>query len=93
MTSKEALERLYDGYQYGMNGRSLYDIISQDLDRLEKLEKVIEILKSMFKIKIGNVSNGVWDEYFIAIKELDGHSSIAEIIPIEDIEIFKEVLK
>lgn len=38
MTSKEALEKLYDGYQYGMAGRSFYDLIKQDLERLEMLE-------------------------------------------------------
>ena len=36
MTSKEALEKLYDGFQNGMAGRSFYDIIKQDLERLEK---------------------------------------------------------
>lgn len=40
MTSKEALEKLYDGYQYGMAGRSFYDLIKQDLDRLEALEEI-----------------------------------------------------
>ena len=44
MTSKEALDKLYDGYQYGMNGRSLYDIIKLDLERLEKLEEIEEEL-------------------------------------------------
>lgn len=39
MNSKECLEKIYDGYQYGMAGRSYYDIIKQSLDRLEKLEK------------------------------------------------------
>ena len=42
MTSKEALERLYDGYQNGMAGRSFYDIIKQELDRLEKLENSLK---------------------------------------------------
>lgn len=37
--SLEALDRLYDGYQYGMAGRSFYDLIKQDLERLEQLEK------------------------------------------------------
>ena len=44
MTSKEALDTFYDGYQYGMNGRSLYDIIKLDLERLEKLEEIEEEL-------------------------------------------------
>lgn len=44
MNSKEALDKLYDGYQYGMNGRSLYDIIKLDLERLEMLEKQNKLL-------------------------------------------------
>lgn len=36
MKSKEALERLYDGFQDGMAGRSFFDIIKQDLEVLEK---------------------------------------------------------
>ena len=43
MKSKEALKRLYDGYQNGMAGRSFYDIIKQDLERLEQLEKAQEL--------------------------------------------------
>ena len=38
--SLEALDRLYDGYQYGMAGRSFYDLIKQDLERLEQLKKI-----------------------------------------------------
>ena len=44
MTSKEALERLYDGFQDGMAGRSFFDIIKQDLERLEKLKNLEEEL-------------------------------------------------
>ena len=46
MNSKEALEKLYDGYQNGMAGRSFYDIIKQDLKVLEILKKYIIISKS-----------------------------------------------
>lgn len=60
----------------------------QDLDRLEKLEKVFSDLKSMFEINIG-IDCG--NEYFMEIKQLD--SRISELIPQEDIEIFKEVLE
>lgn len=54
MTSKEALERLYDGYQYGMNGRSLYDIISQDLEILEILKTHIKIQKYYDSFETGD---------------------------------------
>lgn len=52
MTSKEALEKLYDGYQNGIAGRSFFDIIKQDLERLEKLEKVIDILKLVIELPL-----------------------------------------
>lgn len=65
-----------------------YNNIKQDLDRLERLEKVFSDLKSMFEIKIG-IDMG--NEYFIKIKQLD--TIISELIPIEDIEIFKEWLE
>ena len=42
MNGKEALEILYDGYQYGMAGRSFYDTIKQVLDRVEMLEKALD---------------------------------------------------
>ena len=45
MTSKEALEKLYDGFQNGMAGRSFYDIIKQDLERLEILQKIFNKLQ------------------------------------------------
>lgn len=61
--------------------------IKQDLERLEKLEKVFSDLKSMFEINIG-IDCG--NEYFIEIKQSD--SGISELIPQEDIKIFKEVL-
>lgn len=60
MTSKEALERLYDGFQNGMAGRSFYDIIKQDLNELEQykqLERELGIdLITLFKA----LKSGVW---------------------------------
>lgn len=61
--------------------------IEEALVRLEKLEKIFSDLKSMFEIKIG-IDTG--NEYFMEIKQLD--TRIAELIPREDIEMFKEVL-
>lgn len=37
--SLEALDILYDGYQYGMAGRGYYDLIKQDLELLEQLKQ------------------------------------------------------
>lgn len=51
MTSKEALEELYDGYQYGMAGRSFYDLVKQDLERLKVLEQENKDLKEIIEIR------------------------------------------
>lgn len=95
MTSKEVQEMINvieDQIRFGiMNSlkAQLWVLKSykQDLDRLEKLEKVFSDLKSMFEINIG-IDCG--NEYFIEIKQSD--SGISELIPQEDIKIFKEVL-
>lgn len=87
MTSKEwvKIELSYDCLTTA--DRVMLSKVLQDLDRLEKLEKIFSDLKSMFEIKIGI---DIGNEYFMEIKQLDDR--IAELIPIEDIEIFKEVL-
>lgn len=96
MTSKEVQEMINvieDQIRFGiMNSlkAQLWVLKSykQDLERLEKLEKVFGDLKSMFEINIG-IDCG--NEYFIEIKQSD--SGISELIPQEDIKIFKEVLE
>lgn len=98
MKSKEALneiirycsEEIYDINEitYENPLQKECDLILQDLERLEKLKKIFSDLKSMFEIKIGI---DIGNEYFMEIKQLDDR--IAELIPIEDIEIFKEVLE
>ena len=65
MNSKEALERLYDGYQNGMAGRSFYDIIKQDLEILEiiKTKKVdISLIKNCYGLLAYAVYNSHIDE-------------------------------
>lgn len=59
MTSKEALERYYSNLKYGCGGFQNDDeelealmVIKQDLDRLEKLEKAIELLKKYVGFKL-----------------------------------------
>ena len=84
MNSKEALDKLYDGYQYGMNGRSLYDIIKLDLERLEMLEKAIKLLKKYvgFKLVIDPIDSvrGIEAKY--------DYSDISK----KEYELLKEVL-
>ena len=45
MKNREALERLYLGLDDHPTLTKCYDTLFKDLDRLEKLEKAIEILK------------------------------------------------
>ena len=62
MTSKEALERLYDGYQNGMAGRSFYDIIKQDLETLEIIKtKNVDI--SLIKNCYGAFAYAVYNSH------------------------------
>ncbi|MDY4822196.1 MAG: hypothetical protein SO148_00110 [Candidatus Onthovivens sp.] len=66
MTSKEALnyllvnsEELYNQYEedekFYLDAVELYNIVLKDLDRLEKLEKVIEILKKALLLNVKEV--------------------------------------
>lgn len=63
MTSREALnyllvnsEELYNQYEedekFYLDAVELYNIVLKDLDRLEKLEKVIEILKKALLLNV-----------------------------------------
>ena len=64
MTSKEALERLYDGFQNGMAGRSFYDIIKQDLNKLDKYKQLEEELGIDLFILFEALSNGIYYKSF-----------------------------
>lgn len=96
LSSKEVQEMINvieDQIRFGIMNSSKAQLwvlksYKQDLDRLEKLEKVFSDLKSMFEINIG-IDCG--NEYFIEIKQSD--SGISELIPQEDIKTFKEVLE
>ena len=52
MTSKEALQEFYycDTDNVVEKSKILYELLEKDLDRLEKLEKVIELLKTRVKM-------------------------------------------
>ena len=85
MTSKEALEKLSyipiyeEDIDIIFKGdlcevyRNEVDIISKDLDRLEKLEKVIETLKKSFLLSVGEL-RGIYftlayDNNYVMTKE------------------------
>ena len=52
MTSKEALKEFYycDTDNVVEKSKILYELLNKDLDRLEKLEKAIDILKTRVKM-------------------------------------------
>lgn len=90
MTSKEALEVLLGYASYNENyyinkGEDPYKVIKQDLDRLEKYKKAIELLKKYigFKLVIDPVDSvrGITTKY--------EYSDISK----EEYEVLDEVLK
>ena len=69
MTSKEALEKISWRYVNDTSFQEWCEIIKQDLDRLEKLEKVIEIVED--RIEILTVNNWVYTYGNYSYKEFD----------------------
>ena len=83
MTSKEALkdifdilvnfERLSDIHDNQDIKKQKFEIIEEDLERLEKLEKVIETLKKSFLLSVGEL-HGIYyvlayDNNYVMTKE------------------------
>ena len=83
MTSKEALkdifdilvnfERLSDIHDEQNIKKQKFEIIEKDLERLEKLEKVIEMLKKSFLLSVGEL-RGIYftlayDNNYVMTKE------------------------
>ena len=102
MNSKEALEHICKNcdheccpyIHYDKSHCVYYGVISQDLDRLEKLEKVIDILKEglnrVFIFKFGeNIDNGG----YISITKIDCNNITIVNIRKEEYELLKEVLE
>ena len=73
ISSEEAIQRIRKTCnKYGVNGTD-YETIKQDLDRLEKLEKVIEILKKALLLNVKEV-RGIYyilgyDNNYVMTKE------------------------
>ena len=63
MNGKEAYDKIFDKLTYDQQqelGEEVLRIVYQDLKKLEKLEKVIEILDREFIFKITDVTNIVY---------------------------------
>ena len=58
MTSKEALQEMLGltttHYDYWLKANDYYELIKQDLDRLEKLKKAIDILKDKLRLSLND---------------------------------------
>ena len=73
ISPEEAIQRIRKTCnKYGVNGAD-YETIKQDLDRLEKLEKVIEILKKALLLNVKEV-RGIYyilgyDNNYVMTKE------------------------
>ena len=62
MESKEKLEhikKVFDRYIYAPKTITYFDIVAKDLDRLEKQDKAIEILKPFLKDRICKEESGI----------------------------------
>ena len=71
----------------------MYKTIKQDLDRLEKLEKAIEILKD--KLDIDILTNGNVDNYYKYYLDFRSSTNTRTFVSItqEQYELLKEVLE
>ena len=78
MNSKEALKELKNNFGLGVIGRSLCEIIEQDLEQLEKYKSVIKIINDALELYAAGDEIGV-----------ENRSSF---IDYEDSELLKEVL-
>ena len=73
ISPEEAIQRIRKTCnKYSVNGTD-YETIKQDLDRLEKLEKVIETLKKSFLLSVGEL-RGIYftlayDNNYVMTKE------------------------
>lgn len=90
MTGKEALEEMKKvsmGPCSDIYSRCCYEcnIIEEDLERLEKLEKVIEILKDKFKFELG--VSVVKEKYYYLLKFLYNYQYFT--ITQEEFELLK----
>lgn len=94
MTSREALnyllvnsEEIYNQYEedekFYLDAVELYNIVLKDLDRLEKLEKVIEILKKALLLNVKE-ARGVYyvlgydNNYFMTKEEYELLNGVLE---------------
>lgn len=88
MTSKEALKEYYycDTDNVMEKSKILYEAIEKDLDRLEKLEKAIELLKT--RVKMFEIHHGAKSRYYYLY--IGGRILF---LSREEYELLKEVLE
>ena len=92
MTSIEAIEKMQD-YLTGGQIHKIQDylnIIKKDLERLEKLEEAIEILKDKFYLRVHSNMFGSW--LFIKEKTKHGEDVSCEL-DLDIVDTIKEVFE
>lgn len=90
MTSKEALERISWRYVNDPSFQEWCNIIKQDIERVEKLEKAVEILKGKFLLELSASASVVKEKYCYLLKFLYNYQYFT--ITKEQYELLKEVL-
>ena len=102
MKSKDALEHICKTcdheccpyIHYEKSRCVYYGVISQDLGRLEKLEKVIDILKEGLKrVFIFKFGENIDNSGYISITKIDCNNTTIVNIRKEEYELLKEVLE
>lgn len=85
INSKEALKELKNNFGLGVIGRSLCEIIEQDLEQLEKYKKAIKLLKKYvgFKLVIDPIDS---------VRGIEAKYEYSDISK-KEYELLKEVLE
>ena len=88
MTSKEALKEFYycDTDNVMEKSKILYEVLEKDLDRLERLEKAIKLLKT--KVNMFEIHHGQKSRYYYLY--IGGR---IVFLSKEEYELLKEVLE
>lgn len=89
MTSKEALEKISWRYVNEPTFQEWCNTIKQDLERLEKLEKVLEIIKDKFFMEVKEYHNPKYDGGYLDYADW---CHVDNGLTQEQYELFKEVL-
>ncbi|HRF69948.1 MAG TPA: hypothetical protein PKV66_00795 [Candidatus Pelethenecus sp.] len=96
MNSEEALEILFASYNYNGNYQEVIEArekLEQDLERLEKLDKAIELLKDKLKFELAVYRNGGCTlKHYMNKQTMVSDDTCLRHLDIEEYKLLKEVL-